>query len=514
MLRALTRFSRGFSTTIPLKYVGAIDQGTSSTRFILYDEYFNVVSSHQERVESINPQAGWVSMKPEDVEASVNKCIERCMAKVPQISVKDVVGVGVTNQRETTVIWDRETKRPLADAIVWLDTRTSETASKMIQKLGSQDALQDKCGLPISSYFSALKLRWLYDNMPELANKDIQAGTIDSWVIHQLTGNHVTDVTNASRTMLMDLKTGEWSDDLLQAFDLPREILPEIRSSAENFGTIRSGVLEGVPITGCIGDQQSAMVGQTCLSFGSAKNTYGTGSFMLMNTGPNVVHSKHGLLSTACFQLGKDEPINYALEGSAAIAGVGLKWIVENMRMFDSVEELVALAETVPSTDDLYIVTAFSGLLAPHWDETARGVMMGLTHSTTRAHVARAMLESVTFQVTDIMDSMKEDIKSVGNQVNLPGIRVDGGMTKSHLTMQTQADLLGMDVIKPSNIETTALGAAMVAGVGAGLLKPSQLGSALRKAPKIFTPQMTEEERLHRRARWNEAVKRSKGWLE
>ncbi|XP_038125201.1 glycerol kinase-like isoform X1 [Cyprinodon tularosa] len=502
--------------------VAAIDQGTSSTRFLVFNtETAQVISYHQVELKQHFPKEGWVEADPMEILQSVHECVEKTCQKLRQLNVdlSNIKAVGVTNQRETTLVWDKETGEPLYNAIVWLDLRTQSTVEKLIRKTSSRSKnhLKDKTGLPISTYFSAVKLRWLLDNVAEIGeavlSKRAMFGTVDSWIIWCLTGGrdggvHITDVSNASRTMLFNIHTMDWDPDLCSFFDIPMEILPLVRSSSEIYGHMKSGSLAGVPISGCLGDQSAALVGQMCFQEGQAKNTYGTGCFLLLNTGTKPVISDHGLLTTVAYKLGKDKAACYALEGSVAIAGAVVRWLKDNMGIVQSSSEIEQLAAKAGTSYGCYFVPAFSGLYAPYWEPSARGIICGLTQFTNRNHLAFAALEAVCFQTREILDAMNQD-----SCIPLSVLGVDGGMTANRLLMQLQADILGIPVVRPAMSETTALGAAMAAGAAQGVdvwnLSPAHL-------PKVtsekFEPQINIEESEFRFARWKKAVQKAMNW--
>lgn len=462
-----------------------------------------------------------------EILANTRECIARGLDGLDTESTNGggggVIAVGITNQRETTVVWDSMTGEPLHRAIVWSDMRTSSVVEQIIRENGGgdKDFLREKCGLPVSTYFSGIKLRWLVDNVPQVRQAiergTCMFGTVDSWLIWNLTGGvqggiHVTDVTNASRTMLMDINTLQWDKDLMKHLGIPEGILfPEIRSSAEVYGHISDGPGAGIAIAGCVGDQQSATIGQRCLRPGEAKNTYGTGCFLLVNTGEIPVQSKHGLLTTLCFQLGNDQKPVYALEGSIAVAGSGIEWLKDNLGIIQKASEAEPLAATVDNTEGVYFVPAFSGLFAPRWRTDARGTIVGMTQYTTKAHIVRAMLESVAFQTKEVIDAINKD-----SPVEVSLLKVDGGMSCNNLLMQIQSDILGGKVLRPQDMETTAKGAAICAAIGAGLWKPEDLYNANDHDGKYteFDPSNEEDDREWRFARWKAAVDRSVGWLD
>uniref|UniRef100_A0A1A8UMQ5 glycerol kinase n=1 Tax=Nothobranchius furzeri TaxID=105023 RepID=A0A1A8UMQ5_NOTFU len=435
--------------------VAAIDQGTSSTRFLVFNaRTAELISHHQVEINQSFPKEGWVEEDPKEIMWSVYECMERTCEKLRQLNVdvSNIKAVGVTNQRETTLVWDKETGEPLYNAIVWLDLRTQSTVEELINKNPgrSKNHLRQKTGLPISTYFSAVKLRWLLDNVDEVheavLSKRALFGTVDSWIIWCLTGGrsggvHITDVSNASRTMLFNIHSLDWDPELCRYFDIPMEILPNVRSSSEIYGWMNSGSLSGVPISGCLGDQSAALVGQMCFDEGQAKNTYGTGCFLLRNTGTKPLMSHHGLLTTVAYKLGKDGPACYALEGSVAIAGAVIRWLKDNMGIVQSSSEIETLAAAAGTSYGCYFVPAFSGLYAPYWEPSARGIICGLTQFTNRSHLAFAALEAVCFQTREILDAMNQD-----SGVPLTQLRVDGGMTGNRLLMQLQADILCIPV--------------------------------------------------------------------
>ncbi|XP_056351477.1 glycerol kinase isoform X6 [Oenanthe melanoleuca] len=452
---------------------------------------------------------------------SVYECVEKTCEKMKElnIDISNIRAIGVTNQRETTVVWDKTTGEPLYNAIVWLDLRTQSTVEHLLDKIPGRNKSfsKFKTGLPLSTYFSAVKLRWLLDNVEEIkqAVEEQRAmfGTIDSWLIWSLTGGkdggiHCTDVTNASRTMLFNIHSLEWDPELCQFFDIPMEILPTVRSSSEIYGVMESGALTGVPISGCLGDQSAALVGQMCFKDGQAKNTYGTGCFLLCNTGQKSVFSEHGLLTTIAYKMGRNNPPFYALEGSVAIAGAVVRWLRDNLGIAQSSQEVEELAAEVGTSYGCYFVPAFSGLYAPYWEPSARGIICGLTQFTNKNHIAFAALEAVCFQTREILDAMNKDCGMPLNQ-----LQVDGGMTNNKILMQLQADILCIPVVKPSMPETTALGAAMAAGAAEGVevwsLNPGDLTTVTCER---FEPQINPEESEYRYARWKKAVMKSMGW--
>ncbi|XP_052176728.1 glycerol kinase [Diospyros lotus] len=508
-------------------FVGAVDQGTTSTRFIIYDRRARPIGSHQVEFTQFCPQAGWVEHDPMEILESVRVCITKAIDKATADGYNVDSGlkaVGLTNQRETTVVWSKSTGRCLYNAIVWMDGRTSSICRKLEAELpGGRTHFVETCGLPISTYFSALKLLWLLENIDDVKaaveKKDALFGTVDSWLIWNLTGGvngglHVTDVSNASRTMLMDLKTLDWDKSTLETLRIPAEILPKIVSNSEVIGKISTGwPIPGIPIAGCLGDQHAAMLGQSCRK-GEAKSTYGTGAFILLNTGEEIIQSKHGLLSTLAFKLGPDAPANYALEGSIAIAGAAVQWLRDSLGIIRTASEIEDLASLVDSTGGVYFVPAFNGLFAPWWRDDARGVCIGITRFTNRCHIARAVLESMCFQVKDVLDSMHKDAGEKGEVKNESGeflLRVDGGATVNNLLMQIQADLLGSPVVRPADIETTAIGAAYAAGLAVKLWTEETIFSSGEKMEKaaIFRPTLQEEVRKKKVDSWCKAVSRA-----
>ncbi|KAI3433434.1 hypothetical protein D9Q98_003249 [Chlorella vulgaris] len=501
-----------------MECVGAIDQGTQSTRFVLYDKQCQPLSSSQVEFPQIYPRAGWVEQDPLAIWSSVTEAVHRTMeAAQKQHGELRVMAVGITNQRETTVVWDRNTGQPLYNAIVWLDNRTADVCHKMAEQLGSRDYFRPVTGLPVSTYFSAYKLKWLLDNVPEVAAAAAEGrccfGTVDSWLIYQLTGGasggglHLTDVSNACRTNLMELAALAWHEPTLRLFGVRPDMLPQIRSNAEVYGDVTAdGPLKGVPIAGCLGDQQAAMMGQRC-AVHEAKNTYGTGCFMLLNTGSELVQSSHGLLSTLAFQLGADAAPSYALEGSIAIAGQGISWLRDRMGFIADAADSEAVASSVQDSGGVYLVPAFGGLLAPWWQDDARGVIVGLTQYSTKAHIVRAMLEAICFQTLDVMLAMQQDADC--SQLRI--LFVDGGASQNNLLMQMQADILQVPVRRPTHLETTSLGAALAAGIGVGFWTVEEAFQDLKHntGGTLFEPQITAAAASRRHAKWKKAVQRS-----
>ena len=494
-------------------YVGAIDQGTTSTRFIVFDRAGRIVASAQREHEQIYPRPGWVEHDAEEIWRRTLQVIEEAMTE-RALRPKDFAAIGITNQRETTVLWDRKTGAPVANAIVWQDTRTEQY---LAQFAASEDSVRRKTGLPLSTYFSSLKIRWLLDNVKELRDRaaagEILFGTIDSFLAWRLTGGtyggaHLTDVTNASRTQLLNLRTCAWDNDLLQTFDIPKQILPELRPSSEQYGTVCLNTLNGVPLAGVLGDQQAALVGQTCFQPGEAKNTYGTGCFLLLNTGTEPVLSKHGLLTTIAYQFGK-EPARYALEGSVAITGALVQWMRDNLGLIQSSADIETLARSVSDNGGVYFVPAFSGLFAPYWKADARGVIAGLTRYANKGHLARAALEATAFQTREVVEAMEQDS---GKLVDV--VRVDGGMVANDLLMQFQADILNREIVLPRVKETTALGAAFAAGLAVGFFKDLDELRATWAIDHRWNPQMDSSSREGLYRNWKKAVTRSMDWIE
>lgn len=489
--------------------IGALDQGTTSTRFIVFDRAGKIVSAAQEEHSQIFPKPGWVEHDPVEIIAKVRRVIAVALNKAGA-GASRLAAVGVTNQRETAVIWDRKTGLPVSNAIVWQDTRTA----KLCERLGGAtgiDRFRPETGLPLATYFSGPKVAWLLENDPDLRGRaergELCFGTIDSWVVWNMTGGrHVTDVTNASRTMLMDLRALRWSDTICAAMGIPTSLLPEIVPSSARIG---HGVdeLEGVPISGILGDQQAALFGQTCFDPGSAKNTYGTGCFMLLNTGEEVIASKSGLLTTVAYRIGDEHPV-YALEGSIAVTGSLIQWLRDNLGLITASEEVETLARTVEDNGDVYFVPAFSGLFAPYWRSDARGVIVGLTRFANKGHIARAALEATAYQTREVLEAMRTD-----SGVALTELRVDGGMVHNELLMEFQADILGVPVIRPFVAETTALGAAYAAGLAEGVWDSLDDLRANWVEDRRFKPRMTEDRRQWLYTRWQQAVARTFDWV-
>ncbi|MBB5056302.1 glycerol kinase [Granulicella aggregans] len=497
------------------EYIGALDQGTTSTRFMVFDRTGRIVSVAQKEHEQIYPQPGWVEHDPLEIWRRTLEVIDEAV-EARGLRAKDLACIGITNQRETTVVWNRLTGAPVYNALVWQDTRVADYVARLAQD-GGQNRFQAKTGLPLTTYFSGLKICWILDNVKgarELAEKgDLLFGNIDAYLLWNLTGGinggvHVTDVTNASRTQLMNLETLNWDDEILGIFKIPRSMLPAIRSSSEHYGDMKRTSLAGVPIAGILGDQHAALVGQTCFKSGEAKNTYGTGCFMLLNTGEKRVISKNGLLTTLAYKFG-DQPAIYALEGSIAITGALVQWVRDNLRMIDKSEEIETLAQTVKDNGGVYFVPAFSGLYAPYWKDTARGVITGLTRFANRGHIARAVIEATAFQTREVVEAMEAD-----SGISLEQLRTDGGMVQNEMLMQFQADILNRTVVRPQMRETTALGAAYAAGLACGYYKDTADLISNWAVDRVWKPQIEDADRDRQYKQWKKAVTRSFDWID
>jgi len=499
-------------------YVGAVDQGTTSTRFMLFDHAGTEVGRHQLEHEQILPRPGWVEHNPVEIWERTRSVIQTTM-NAHGLAPTDLAALGITNQRETTVVWNRRTGRPYHNAIVWQDTRTDRICSAL-DRDGRGELIRQKAGLPPATYFSAAKVQWILDNVPG-ARRDAEAGdalfgTTDSWLIWNLTGGvnggvHATDVTNASRTMLMDLETLDWDDELLGLFGIPRAMLPAIRPSSDGAaygGVAAPAAFAGIPITGVLGDQQAATFGQVCFAPGEAKNTYGTGNFLLLNTGTERVRSKNGLLTTVCYQIGT-APAVYALEGSIAVTGSAVQWLRDQLGIISGAAEIEALAREADDNGGVYFVPAFSGLFAPHWRSDARGAIVGLSRYNTNAHLARATLEAICYQTKDVADAMESD-----SGVHLDVLKVDGGVTVNNLCMQMQADILGVPVSRPVTAETTALGAAYAAGLAVGFWKDTDELRTNWRESRRWDPTWSVEQRAAGYIGWQKAVNRTLDWVE
>lgn len=496
-------------------YIGAIDQGTTSTRFIVFDRGGRVISVAQKEHEQIFPNPGWVEHNPEEVWQRTREVIAEAMTN-GKLQPQDLAAIGITNQRETTVVWNRKTGKPLANALVWQDTRVADYVSELA-KSGGQDRFRAKTGLPLTTYFSGLKIRWILENVKgarELAQSgDAIFGNIDTFLVWHLTGGpqggvHVTDVTNASRTQLMNLETLDWDKGMLEVFGIPAAMLPKIRSSSEKYGVAKEPAIKNVAISGILGDQQAALVGQTCFEAGEAKNTYGTGCFLLMNTGTRKVDSKSGLLTTMGYKFG-DQPAHYALEGSIAITGALVQWVRDNLGLIEKSSDIEKLARTVNDNGGVYFVPAFSGLYAPYWKDSARGVITGLTRYANKGHIARAVLESTAFQTRDVLEAMEKD-----SGINLDVLRADGGMVSDELLMQFQADILDRPVVRPVTKDaTTALGAAYAAGLAVGYFKDLKDLRANWAVDHTWKPNLQNGKREEMYNLWKKAVTRSFDWV-
>jgi glycerol kinase len=500
----------------PVKnYVGAIDQGTTSTRFMVFDQAARVVAVAQKEHEQIYPQPGWVEHDPLEILCRTEEVIADALAQ-RGLRAADLVAIGITNQRETTVLWERKTGKPVANAIVWQDTRVADEVARF-SAAGGQDRFRPQTGLPLSTYFSSLKLRWLLQNVPGARGKaaagELLFGNIDTFLLWNLTGGprggvHVTDVTNASRTQLLNLQTLDWDEKLLDAFEIPRAVLPQVRSSSEIYGEAILPAIAGVPVAGNLGDQQAALVGQACFRPGEVKNTYGTGCFLLMNTGERLVPSNFGLLTTLAYKFGA-APAHYALEGSVAITGALVQWLRDNLGIIERSSDIEPLARTVNDNGGVYFVPAFSGLYAPHWKATARGVIAGLTRYASKAHLARAALEATAFQTREVLEAMEKD-----SQISLQSLRVDGGMVANELLMQFQADILNREVVRPVIQETTALGAAYAAGLAVRFFSGLEELRANWAVDRTWQPHLVESERERLYRQWKKAVTRSLDWVD
>ena len=495
-----------------MSFILALDQGTTSSRAIIFDHKGSIRASAQKEFQQIFPQAGWVEHSPGEIWSS-QLAVARSVLERAGLGAGDIAALGITNQRETTLVWDRKTGTPIHNAIVWQDRRTAKFCDELRQA-GYIDVIRRKTGLVLDAYFSGSKLRWLLDNVPgarERANRgELAFGTVDSWLVWNLTGGslHITDATNASRTMLYNIHSGTWDEELLNALGVPRAVLPEIRSSSEVYGKTTAGLFEKpIAIGGIAGDQQAALFGQNCFSRGMAKNTYGTGCFMLMNIGTAAVPSRNQLLTTVAWRArGQTE---FALEGSVFIGGAVVQWLRDGLGLVKSSQEIEGLAGSVSDSGGVYLVPAFAGLGAPYWDQYARGTITGLTRGTTAGHLARAALEGIAFQVADVLDVMKLD-----SHIGLSELRVDGGAASNNLLMQFQADLLGVPVIRPKVVETTALGAGFLAGLAVSYWENREELKSAWQMDRTFTPAMSSDEAAHRRGRWAEALKRSRDWEE
>jgi glycerol kinase len=496
-------------------YVGAIDQGTTSTRFIVFDKAGRIVSLAQREHEQIYPRPGWVEHDSEEIWRRTQEVITEAMQQ-KALRPQDLAAIGITNQRETIVVWNRRTGRALYNAIVWQDTRVGDAVAEFSRD-GGQDRFRARTGLPLATYFSGLKIRWILNNIPEAREQtetgDVLFGNIDTFLLWNLTGGpqggvHVTDVTNASRTQLMNLETLAWDKEILDCYGIPAQMLPAIKSSSEIYALAKIDAVKDVPIAGILGDQQAALVGQTCFAPGEAKNTYGTGCFLLMNTGRQPVTSKHGLITTVAYKLG-EAPAHYALEGSVAVTGALVQWLRDNLGIIEKSSDVETLARTVKDNGGVYIVPAFSGLYAPYWKATARGVIAGLTRYANKGHFARAVLEATAFQTREVVEAMEMD-----SGIALDVLRTDGGMVENDLLMQFQADILNRPVLRPVIKETTALGASYAAGLAVGFFKDIDELRAHWTADRTWKPGMTDAERDATYRLWKKAVTRSFDWVD
>ncbi|MCA1899425.1 MAG: glycerol kinase GlpK [Chloroflexi bacterium] len=489
------------------KYVAAIDQGTTSTRFIVFDHGGNIVAADQKEHQQIYPKPGWVEHDPLEIWARAQEVMRGALES---LKLSDIAAIGITNQRETTVVWEKATGKPVYNAIVWQDTRTDLICNELAKE-GGQDRLREKTGLPLATYFSGPKIKWILDNVEGARAKaekgELAFGNMDTWVIWNLTGAHVTDVTNASRTLLMNLRTLDWDEDLLRLLGIPRAMMPEIKSSSEVYGSAKA-ILPGVPVCGDLGDQQAALFGQTCFSAGEAKNTYGTGCFMLMNMGEIPVPSKSGLLTTLGYKIGAQKAV-YALEGSIAITGALVQWLRDNLGVIQKSADVETLAKSVEDSGGIYFVPAFSGLYAPYWKSNARGAIVGMTRYVNKGHIARAALEATAYQTREVLDAMERD-----SGVKLTALKADGGMVFNELLMQFQSDILGVPVVRPKVAETTALGAAYAAGLAVGFWKDYDELRANWGKDKEWTPKMDSDLREKLYAGWKKAVLRTFDWVE
>jgi glycerol kinase len=494
------------------QYILALDQGTTSSRAILFDRKGRATAVAQQEFEQLYPKPGWVEHRPDDIwSTQINAA--QVVLRDAGVKPDQIAAIGITNKRETAVVWDRETGEPIHNAIVWQCRRTAEECDRMRNE-GLEQMFQDRTGLVLDAYFSGTKVRWLLDNVAgardRAARGKLAFGTVDSWLIWKLTGGrvHVTDPSNASRTLLFNIENGDWDDELLTALDVPREMLPHVAPSSAMIGETDAALFgRAIPIAGNAGDQQAALFGQVCTTPGMSKNTYGTGCFMLLNTGKELVRSKNNLLTTVAWQIA-NEPMEYALEGSVFIAGAAIQWLRDGLKVISSAGETEAMAMSVEDNGGVYFVPAFVGLGAPHWDQYARGTLVGLTRGSTREHVARAALESIAYQSSDVLRCMRDD-----SAIDLTELRVDGGAVRNNFLMQFQSDVLGIPVVRPANTETTATGAAFLAGLAVDFWSGVKEISELWQREKTFEPRMTESQRKQLLADWARAVERAKGWV-
>jgi len=500
------------TTTMDGKYILALDQGTTSSRAVLFDKAGNIVSVAQKEFQQIYPQPGWVEHDPQEIWSTQAGVAAEAVTRAG-LNGSQIAAIGITNQRETTIVWDRETGRPVYNAIVWQDRRTA-TFCDGLKERGLEEKVRAKTGLPIDAYFSATKIRWILDNVPGARERAAQGklafGTVDSWLAWNFTqhGLHVTDVTNASRTMLFNIHTLEWDEELLDALQIPRSMLPEVRSSSEIYGKSKTTLFASdIPLSGIAGDQHAALFGQMCTQPGMVKNTYGTGCFLVMNTGDKPVESKNNLVTTIAWQIGNQ--VNYALEGSIFIGGAVVQWLRDGLGIIKSASDIEALARSVPHSDGVYLVPAFAGLGAPHWNQHARGSMFGATRGTTSAHIARAALDSIVYQSYDVLHAMEADLGS-----KIAELRVDGGAVANNLLMQFQSDILGVNVVRPQITETTALGAAYLAGLAVGYWKDIGEIENQWKLDRRFTPTLASNEAKVHLQGWQRAINASKAWAD
>jgi glycerol kinase len=499
--------------TLAMSMILSLDQGTTSSRAILFDREGTIRGVAQQEFQQFYPEAGWVEHDPEEIWTSQRDVARQVIAEAG-ISSKEIAAIGITNQRETTIVWDRKTGVSIHPAIVWQDRRTASICDQLKAE-GKAVVIQNKTGLVVDAYFSGTKIQWILDHVPGARAKaekgELACGTVDSWLVWKMTGGkvHVTDPSNASRTMLYNITTREWDDELLSALNVPRSMMPKVVPSSYVFGETTPDFLSSsLPISGIAGDQQAALFGQNCVRHGMAKNTYGTGCFMLMNVGDQVRQSKNRLLATVAWQTGMDEPYAYALEGSVFIAGAAIQWLRDGLGIVQSSSEIEALASSVPDNGGVYFVPALSGLGAPHWDAYARGTIQGITRGTTKAHLARAALEGIAFQVADVLDAMRQD-----SGLAIEELRCDGGASVNNLLMQFQADILQAAVVRPKVVETTALGAAYLAGLAVGFWKNAEEVQAIWQSDRVFEPSMAPTEVKRIREQWSEAVHRSQQWI-
>ena len=488
-----------------MKYFGAIDQGTTSSRFIVFDENGTIVNQHQQELTQYLPNEVSVEHDPNEIWESVVNCINKVNI---EFKIDQLDSIGITNQRETTLAWRKSTEEPLHNALVWQDTRTQGICDELKGMAELEDAFF-KTGLPIATYFSLSKILWLMRNVPEVKkaheDNDLCFGTVDSWLLFKLTGEYVIDVTNASRTLMMDLKTLDWIEDIITMLNIPKDSLPEIKPSLYNYGT-NSDLLSDVPITSVLGDQQAALFGHNCINSGDVKNTYGTGCFALTNTGNEIVHSNNGLLSTIAYQKEGEDP-QYAIEGSVSIAGAAVQWLRDNLNIIENSEDIESLAMSVKDNGDVYFVPAFSGLFSPHWDETARGVLVGLSRFSNKSHIARSVLESVAFQTFELLKSMEKDL-----DIEFENIKVDGGMVGNNLLMQFQSDILNKPVMSQNINEITSLGVGVASYIYFKKLPIEEMGNYFSTA-KTWSPNMNNDSRIKTLSLWYKAIERSKHWL-